>query len=212
MFICSRYKYRKSMKSSECIRLEKDRMFKLAYMKKTPYWVNFLFVAPICFLFLGLVGILYLLEHGMLLSWYTIPFVLFFIFGTIWMKAVKRHLLKTKVDDPANFHVCIAVPVGEKEGYTYFLYANNDKRHNEYYISTIAEDFPLDVFTPLQLKQAKKQAVLMEDEGLDTDVYLKAFTKRDVIRKDAVRSYDDCLPVLAIDNKRVKIISRKEYN
>lgn len=200
------------MKASECKRLEKDRMFKLAYMKKTPYWINFLFVAPISILFLGLVGILYLLERNMLLSWYTVPFVLIFIFGTVWMKAVKRHLLKTKVDNPENFHVCIAVPVGEKEGYTYFLYANNESRHNEYYISTIAEDFPFDVFSPLQLKQSKKQPVLMNDEGLDPNIYLKAFTKRDVVRKDAIRAFDDSLPILAIDNKLVKIISRREYN
>ncbi len=199
------------MKPAECVKLEKDRMFKLAYMKKTPYWINFLFVAPISFLFLGLVGLLYLLKLDLLLSWYAIPFGAFFVFGTIWMKAVKRHLLKTKVDDPQNFHVCISVPVGELGGYSYFIFTNDEKRHNEYNISTLAEELPFDYFSQTQKKQAKKKAVLIEDEAIGTEIYLKAFTNRELARKDAVREYDDCLPVLAIDEQQVVLIARKDY-
>lgn len=199
------------MKSAQCVSLENDRGFKLTHMKRTPYWINFLFVAPICFLFLGLAGLLYLLKLDLLLSWYAILFGVFFAFGTIWIKAVKRHLLKTKVDDPQNFRVCIAVPVGEKDGYSYFVFTNDKKRHNEYYISEIAEELPFDYFSDSQIKQARKSALLIEDEELDTDVYFKGFPSKEILRKDAQRSYDDCLPVLAIDTKQVSIIARKDY-
>lgn len=199
------------MKPTQCVSLERDRDFKLAYMKRTPYWFNFLFVAPVCFLFLGLVGLLYLLKLDLLLSLYAIPFGVFFVLGTVWMKAVKRHLLKTKVDDPQCFHVCIAVPVGEMDGYSYFVFTNDDKRHNEYHISLLAEELPFDYFPNILKKQARKSAVLVEDEEIDAQVYLKGFPTKDVKRKDAVRDYDDFLPVLAIDEKQVGIISRREY-
>ena len=198
------------MKPADCVKLEKDRALKLDYMRNTPYWKNFLFVAPSCILFIGLVGAIYLLKLGMLVSWYVIPFLVLFVFGTIWLKGVKKHILKTKVDDPANFHVCIGISVGEQGGYTYIIYANNEKRHNEHYISTLAEDYPLSFFSKDQLQQAKKQPIFVYEEALDKEIHLKAFKTSDISKRHARWNSEDGLPLFAIDERQVVIIKKKD--
>ena len=199
------------MKPADCVKLENDKAFKMEYARKTPYWKNILFVAPALFLFLGLFGVLYLLGYNMLATWYVIPFVVFFVVGTIWLKAVKRHVLKAMVANPDNFHVCLAKPFGEKGGYTYCVYVNNEKRHNEYYISSIAESYSIDSLTHTELAEAKKKPVVTYDETVESDIVLQAFFHRDISKCNNKWRDEDTFPLLVIEGKRVAIVKAKDF-
>lgn len=198
------------MKPADCVKLENDRAFKLDYARKTPYWKSILFIAPACFLFLGLFGMLYLLGYDMLVTWYTIPFAAFFVIGTIWLKAIKRHILKTMVDNPENFHVSIVKPFGEKDGYVYCVYVNSEKRHNEYYISSIAESYSIDSLTNTELTQAKKKPVATYDETVEAEIFIRAFFHRDISKRNAAWRDDNSFPLLIIDKKQIEIIKGKD--
>ena len=77
------------MKANDYAKLEKDYDFKRHYFNNTFWWKTLLMVPPICFLFVGLVGIIYLFNSDMLVSWYIIPYLFLFTVGTIWLKALK---------------------------------------------------------------------------------------------------------------------------
>ena len=199
------------MKVDDCVKLEKDRAFKYEYLRRTAWWKTILLIAPSLFLFLGLFGMVYLLKLDLLISWYTLPFGVLFVIGTIWLKAIKKHIQKTKVDDAANFHVCMAKTIGIKDGYVYFIFANNEKRHNEHYISTLAKDISLDDVDEAEISQAKKKAVLFRNENEDAGIYMKAYTASSITKQNKDWEKDNSFPVLAIDEKQVAVIKRKDF-
>jgi ABC-type bacteriocin/lantibiotic exporter with double-glycine peptidase domain len=49
---------------------------------------------PALVLFFALFGLIYLLNSNMLLTVYAIPFLLVFLLGAVWLKTVKRYILK----------------------------------------------------------------------------------------------------------------------
>lgn len=200
------------MKSNDYANLEKDYNFKRFYLSKTLWWKSTLMVPPILLLFIGLAGILYLFHYDKLVSLYIIPYLLLFIIGTILLKATKRHILKKAMTVSGSFHVCLAAPIGEKDGYIYSVFVNNNRRHDKNYITNMAKDMSLhDLLGKNGDASFKTKAELIHDQTRDTDIYVRAYQKKNVTKQNAGWSLNEgYFPVLYIDDKYVPVIKRRD--
>lgn len=198
------------MKPNDYAKLEKDYSFKKSYLKNTPWWKTILMLPPVCFLFVGLIGILYLFNNEMLASWYIIPYLAFFVIGTIWLKAMKRHIQKTMMATEGSFHVCLAKSIGEKDGYVYSAFTNDSRRHDKYNIINIAKELSLDEILSKQNEPFKKKTVLVQDEVNGTNIYIRAYFNNDITKRNPDWRENELFPVLYINNKYTFIVKKKD--
>lgn len=198
------------MKSNDYEKLEKDYSFKKSYLTNTPWWKNILMVAPVCLLFVGLAGILYLFNLDKLVSWYIIPYLLLFVVGTILLKAIKKHIQKTAINKPDSFLICLAKPIGEKDGYTYAAFVKDSHRHNKYYIANEIKDISLDNILNNYNEPFRKKTVLIHNDETGSGLYIRAFLNRDLNRRSSTWREDELIPVLYIDDKYTFIIKKKD--
>lgn len=198
------------MKPNDYAKLEKDYSFKKSYLKNTPWWKTILMLPPVCFLFVGLIGILYLFNNEMLASWYIIPYLAFFVIGTIWLKAMKRHIQKTMMATEGSFHVCLAKSIGEKDGYVYSAFTNDSRRHDKYNIINIAKELSLDEILSKQNEPFKKKTVLVQDEVNGTNIYIRAYFNNDITKRNPDWRENELFPVLYISDKYTFIVKKKD--
>lgn len=198
------------MKPNDYAKLEKDYSFKKSYLKNTPWWKTILMLPPVCFLFVGLIGILYLFNNEMLASWYIIPYLAFFVIGTIWLKAMKRHIQKTMMATEGSFHVCLAKSIGEKDGYVYSAFTNDSRRHDKYNIINIAKGLSLDEILSKQNEPFRKKTVLVQDEVNGTNIYIRAYFNNDITKRNPDWRENELFPVLYINDKYTFIVKKKD--
>lgn len=198
------------MKPNDYAKLEKDYSFKKSYLKNTPWWKTILMLPPTCFLFVGLIGILHLFNNEMLASWYIIPYLAFFVIGTIWLKAMKRHIQKTMMATEGSFHVCLAKSIGEKDGYVYSAFTNDSRRHDKYNIINIAKGLSLDEILSKQNEPFKKKTVLVQDEENGTNIYIRAYFNNDITKRNPDWRENELFPVLYISDKYTFIVKKKD--
>lgn len=198
-----------NMKANDYTGLEKDLNFKRIYIANTLWWKNMVMLPPVLFMFIGLAGLLYLFQLDKLLSFYAIPYLLLFSIGTIWLKAMKKHLQKTMMAQPGAFHICLAASIGEKDGYTYTAFVNDRKRHDQQYITKLAKE--LSFHEIVSDKAAyKKKAIRLNKENDDTCIYIKAYNTKSLIKRNAGWSFQEgYVPILFINEDNVPIIKRK---
>lgn len=199
------------MKASDFVKLEKDYLFKKDYLNKTPWWKSVLLVPPTLFLFAGLVGILYLFNYDMLVSWYIIPYLLLFVIGTIWLKAIKKHIQKTKIDTSGSFLVCVGKEIEERGGDVYIAFVTDSRRHNLHYLNTPVKEISLDdILEKYDPSILKKKSVLIGGEEEGTSMYVRAFSNSKVKKANAKWQEEGYLPILFIDERYTFIIKRKD--
>ncbi len=198
------------MKPNDYAKLEKDYSFKKSYLKNTPWWKNILMIPPVCFLFVGLIGLLYLFNNDMLASWYVIPYLVFFVVGTILLKTIKRHIQKTMMSTEGSFHICLAKSIGERDGYVYVIFTNDSRRHDKYNITNIAKGLSLDAVLSKHNGSLKKESVLIHDEDTDSEYYLRAYFNNDITKRNPDWRTEELFPVLFIDKKYTFIVKKKD--
>lgn len=196
----------KIMKPTDYVRLENDKQFKKIYLKKTLWWCNFLFIAPTLILFLGLVGLIYIFNVNMLVSFYTIPFLVVFVFGTIWLKAVKKHIQKTALEAEGSYLVCASAILNQTEKFIQVIFETGEKRHNEYYIQGVANNLQSGNLDP---KESLKKCVEITDKLSDKNFIVKTFYRKEAQKQNANIENKNTFPVLYINNKYVFIIKNK---
>lgn len=199
------------MKPNDYAALEKDYDFKKSYLNQTLWWKNLAMLPPVLILFVGLAGLLYLFQYEKLFSLYAIPYIVLFAIGTIWLKAMKKYLQKATMALPGAFHVCLAATIGEKDDVLYAVFVNNTRRYDKYYITNLAQSLSLHEILSEYKEPFRKKAVLIHDKESDTDIYVRAYVRKDVVKQNAGWSLDDgYFPVLFIDEKNVPVIKRKD--
>lgn len=196
------------MKPEDYIKLEKDKNFKKSYLNATSWWRNVLLIPPILLLFIGLAGILYLSHIDKLISLYIIPYIAIFIVGTIWLKAIKKHIQKKMMTLPEAFRVCLAKPIWEKNGQVYALFVNDTHRHNKHYINNLVAKIPSDSL--LEEYTVEKDSRLLHDDQNNVDYYIRRFEAKDIAKRNNDWRQDYLFPVLYIDNKHTFIIKKKD--
>ena len=198
------------MKPNDYAKLEKDSDFKKNYLKETPWWKSVLIIAPIFLLFIGLAGMLYLFHLDRLLSLYAIPYVLIFFIGTIWIKAIKKHLQKVIMTKPNSFQICLATPIEEKNGYVYAAFVNDTHRYNKHYVKNIVSNLSPEEISEISEKSLKKEATLIHSTETNTDFYVREFPLKDLNKRNHSWRDEECFEVLYIDKKIIPIIKKKD--
>lgn len=198
------------MKPQDYTKLEKNYNFKRRYLNKTLWWKNILLIAPIGFLFIGLAGVIYLLKNDMLASLYVIPYLIFFVVGTIWLKAIKRHIQKAKMVEPSAFRVCLAKTVKEDDRRVFSVFVNDTHRHNNYYIKNLADRIDIDALLEGNSALSEAGTHLINDPENEIDCYLNVSTAKEITKLNAKWNNDSVFPVLYIDEKYTFVIKAKD--
>lgn len=197
------------MNTSDFVKLENNKKFKKDYLNKTPWWKTILLISPICFLFLGLAGLLYLFKAELLISYYAIPFIIAFAIGTILLKTIKRHIVNTKMSVPGSFLTCAGKSVSTDSQYAYVVFVTSAQRHYEHYISKLVKNLTDKEVADIKLQTTNKKTVLFHDKESEVSYYAKAFKVKDINKQRKSWDEDDTLPLLFIDEQYIFIINKK---
>lgn len=198
------------MRPSDCVKFENSKKIKRGYLSGVNWWKSFLIVAPTCILFTGLIGILYLTNAGKLISWYLIPYILLFIFGTILLKKIKRHLIDKALTKDGDFLVCMASPIEENEGHITFIYTNGEKRHNTHFIKKLVEELPDDFFSDTDRKTSKRKQLEKYNNDYNCSIFIRTLFHNNIARRNPDWKDHDSFPVLYVNNKKVAIITKRD--
>lgn len=192
--------------------LEKDYSFKKSYLNNTLWWKNVLMVPPTLLLFIGLAGILYLFQLDKLVSLYIIPYLILFVVGTVLLKAIKKHIQKSKMTVAGSFHICLAKPIWEKSGFVYTIFTNDTHRHNKHYINNLANKISAEILAEEYGLSPKNKSVLIHDDDNNSDYYIRIFEAKDISKRNKSWREDYVIPVLYIDDKYTFIVKKKDMN
>lgn len=197
------------MKPSDCLRLENDNPFKGKYLRMIQWWKTPAIIAPLILLFAGVFFLIYLLKLNLLLSWYSIFYIVIFLLGTIWFKSLKRHFLKTKLEDTNSCKVCLGKPFYTDKGYSYIVFINNQKRHNEHYISNVATQITKETISITSLKTDKP--IAFANNNIDeTDCFLIKMANSKIKKAIVNREDQDIIPLLYITPNNIFVILKKD--
>lgn len=198
------------MKPSEYKKLEEDKNFKRYYMRKTMWWKSFLLLAPTCLLFIGLAGILHMAYNDRIWTLYSIPYIIVFALGTIWLKGIKKYIQNKILSKKDSYLACAAKNLGDNKGRYYFIFSKDNKRHNENLINQLAEELNLESFTEEQLNQAKKTAIAITTSETETQMYLRGLTVGYVLKANRQNISGGITPLLYVSEKDVFVIRHKD--
>lgn len=198
------------MRPNDCSNLEKDKAFKKGYISGLPWWKNTSLIAPVVLMFAGLVGIVYLLNNDMLLTWYIAPYLLLFAIGTMIFKALKRHIQNEMMAVPDSFLVCLARSVEGKNGLVYFAFMKGGHRHNLHQIKNVAKDTLLDEFLSASTADFTKANMLLENYESGSEIYIRAYSEKELNKSNPAWRGEDCIPLLYINDKHTFVIKKKD--
>lgn len=99
---------------------------------------------PIAMIFIGILGILYLYNYNLLLSAYTIPFLCFFLAGSILIRIIKKQVIEKRIAENTVFCVCETIPFLSSGNKTILLFSIDENRHKKSYLdnnkNTLSKD------------------------------------------------------------------------
>lgn len=169
------------MKANDLRRLETDNKFKKKHLPKLFWLTQAGIYPPASVIFIALMGLVYLLNSDMLISYYAIPFAILLLLGAIWLKATKKYVLKALFAKEDSFLVCVGSEVVKNEKFSYFVFSTSDKRHNQYQADNVAallKDEALisgSDLDKMKVESKGKAVVLPENISQNQQFYLKAF-------------------------------------
>lgn len=196
------------MNANSLIKLESNLSFKKDYLNKTGWWKTSRIIPPIFFLFIGLFGLIYLLNLNKLISLNAIPFVLLFAIATLWLKTVKKYVTDLSLSVPGSFLACAAKAIETDGKYAYVVFVTDGKRHYEHNINKLAKEVAEEKL-PARKAECVKKAVLVEDEASETNFYFKALKIKDILKQDKNWSAEKCVPIIYINDDHVYVIKKK---
>lgn len=118
-----------NMTAEKLLKIENNKKFR-RYICSKNVWKSYAFIPPMLMLFGGLFGLLYLFNLDYLMRWYSIPFILIFIVGTIWFKSTRRFLMTKANNKIKSFKICTAIEVEDQKNANLFLFTSDNNRNN----------------------------------------------------------------------------------
>lgn len=128
-------------------------------------WKSYSFIPPTLVLFVGILGIVYLLQTDRLLTWHSVPFFAIFIIGTVWFKATKKYLVEKRISEAKYFLICHSIPLVKKDKDTIFIFSTGNNRNNKYYLEKEKKDI-LEEYPNFDFVNIKNKAIKLEEENL----------------------------------------------
>lgn len=204
------------MKPTPLNELEKDKKFKKKYFPKQLWIKSAILYLPVLFLFIALLGLVFLLNSDMLISIYAIPFVILFLFATLWFKTLKKHVQNKFFDNPDSFLVCAATILEEDNNMVYLIFSPESKRHNKFFIEaeakTLQKDNILNTsdYTRKKAQSSKSAQELKLNENNQDKILLKAFNRIDFFNNGTFLTHEKTVAILYINNPNTLLIKPKD--
>jgi len=203
------------MKTNDFARLEKDQKFKKKYLPKNLWIKTYAIYPPAGVIFTGLAGLIYLLNHDILVSVYAIPFVVLLLLGAVWLKAVRRHTLNTLFEKKDSYLVCLGRILQDKNGWVYVCFSTSDKRHERHFIDNISKDI-INKYNDIpeylnSLGDIKKNTLLLP-VGTSGDIYARAFAMGELNKVFPGWKEENYIPLLYINKDNLSLIKRKDIS
>lgn len=197
--------------------LETDIKFKKKYLPKYFWFRNPGIFPPSSLIFLSLLGLVYLLNSDMLVSYYAIPFVAILLLGAIWLKMAKKLILKRLYESPDSYKICLAKPISEDNNTAYLIFSKDTKRHNKHFIQSIQKDMEKngftesDIFSTIKQKSEKEAQTISEEftSGWD-NIYIIGMKKSDLNKSDVLWKTEGFTFLLYINDKEILPVKRKD--
>lgn len=196
-----------NMKPTDCLKLENDNTFKGKYLRMISWWKTTLIIPPILILFTGIIGLIYCLKADLLISVYSIPYIIIFLLGTIWFKGLKKYLFKSKLNDKNAFKVCLSGILARENGYTYLVFSKDQKRHNEHFINKASSDISN---KNIDLSTIKNSQATPIDNIEDTEILLTKISNGKLKKSIANTENINSIPLLYINSKNIFVILKKD--
>lgn len=187
--------------------LEQDKHFRISQMPFHKRWKTPLYIAPVLLLSISLFCILYLFNTDRLMQWYTIIYVLIFVTGTIWFKAVKKLITKQFITKPQNVITVVATPILVDEFRVYALFSTGKQRHSPSFIKKQAENLSntyADIIP--HLTEKKTLPILQQDDTHEDPIHLCCIRKRLVTKKHPEWTKTNLFPAVLITESVIKPI------
>lgn len=198
------------MKPSQYKDMETDLLFKRRYLSKIAWWKSILLIAPTLLLFVGIAGVIYVVQNEAIASWYMIPYAVVFVMGAAWLKAVKKHLQDKLLKDNERFLVCAARAIADKGGYYYFIFTKESKRHNEALINKLGEEIDFTSLSDDDLLAARKRIIEVATQEEESTIYIKAVSVNNVLKTNRENLRTGITPLLYVSPTNVFVIRRKD--
>lgn len=169
------------MKANDLRKLETDNKFKKKHLPKLFWLTQAGIYPPASVIFIALIGLVYLLNSDMLISYYAIPFAVLLLLGAIWLKATKKYVLKALFAKEDSFLVCISSEVDKDDKFSYLVFSTSDKRHNQYQVDNIVASLKDETLisgsdlSKMKAESKGKAVLLPENISSNQQFYLKAF-------------------------------------
>lgn len=204
------------MKPTPLNELEKDKKFKKKYFPKQLWIKSTILYLPVLFLFIALVGLVFLLNSNMLISIYALPFIILFLFATLWFKTLKKHIQNKFLDNPNSFLVCAATILEEDNNMVYLIFSPDSKRHNKFFIESEAKTLQKDnILNTKSYKEKKAQSSKIAQElefkeNNQDKILLKAFNRVNFFNNGTFLTHEKTVAILYINKPNTLLIKPKD--
>lgn len=188
------------MNNDNIQKLEQNIKFKKKILSKD-IWKNKAILPPSVIIFGGLFGIVYLMNLNLLISLYTIPFVILFAIGTIWIKSSKRYIVNQKLEKKNPFLICLALPLDDTKRKDVVIFCTSKNKLNRYYLEKKRKE--------ILAKEDAIQTSLKHDEApkpLEHDLNLAKLR----LKKKSLSSINDQYYIIYTGQQPIQILSQTE--
>jgi hypothetical protein len=186
---------------------ENNAAFKYSHIPFSYKWKSWLYAAPVLLLFMTLFSFLYLLDKGLLATWYVVPYLLIFVLATVWFKAVRKHLSKKMINTPGKFITALAKPVLTYNYKVYALLSVGSNRHNRDFIEHQSQQVSSAYADLIPRLKPGVALPLLSGKEPGADILYFCCMRKFSVRKNNI-GWNEEVPfaVLLIDHKQVKSI------
>lgn len=207
------------MKTTKFTQLENDNNFKKKYLGKYFWLKQSAIYPPSLIIFGALFALIYLLNLDLLISVYTIPFALMLLLGAIWLKSVKRFVLKKLFEKEDSFLICLSkLTIIDNNRLLWMVFTTSRKRHEKCYAENLRKEleavnfFESDLFINWAKGRKTKAFLIPADVINEEEVYLMVYTRSEVRKSNVTWEEDEVLPLLYIDNNEVVVIKKRDLD
>lgn len=191
------------MNSDKIAKLENSTKLKKKVFGRN-IWKNYAFIPPSIVMFVGILGIVYLLNLDKLVSLYSIPFILIFFIGTIWLKSTKRYLVNQKIENTDEFLICLSIPFLTRDKKTVILFSSGKNRNNRYFLEKEKKDILADENIETILKNIDSKPKQIND----TNIFITQLP----LNKKFSGKIDNEYWIIFTGNNSIEFITQSELN
>lgn len=195
------------MSSTKYSDLEQNVKFKSRFVPKNIWFKNFIYLlAPVILLVFSVFSILYIFEAGRITSLITLPYVLIFVVGIVFLRLSRIYILKKEVSRRGHYLVCLGKVVKEDNDEVYLAFSTAEKRQDKNFLERQIKQLNADALPVLDVKD---EVYCLDASENGEKLNLKVLSKKKIYGKKNAKEGDDIFLLEYVDDSLVVPIATK---